>query len=58
LQNYVRLKKDEIGGLFKTGYWSSTEVDYDYAWNFYFFGGDAGYGNKHDAYGVRAVRAF
>ncbi len=53
-------KKDEIGGLFKTGYWSSTEIGDDYAWSFTFYGGaaNASGSSKYDTSGVRAVRAF
>ena len=56
---FLYKKKDKIGGLFKTVYWSSTANDnYNGAWSFYFSSGDDYYGDKNDTYGVRAVRAF
>jgi hypothetical protein len=40
-------------------YWSSTESDYNYAWNQYFDFGNQGFINKnYTASSVRAVRAF
>ena len=39
-------------------YWSSTEYNNGYAWNFTFFSGSAGTNNKVFTYYVRAVRAF
>lgn len=39
-------------------YWSSTELNDDYAWTFYFYCGDASKFNKKDSTIVRAVRAF
>ena len=39
-------------------YWSSTEIDYAYAWYFYFNNGNADYYYKDEANYVRAVRAF
>ena len=49
--------REEIGGFANNGYWSSTEYDYNYAWNFYFYDGNAYYTNKNSTYYVRAVRA-
>ena len=39
-------------------YWSSTEIDYNYAWNQYFGSGYQSFYTKNDTYVVRAVRAF
>jgi len=41
-----------------TSYWSSTEIDYNYAWNQYFGSGYQSFYTKNDTYVVRAVRAF
>ena len=57
--NTLYQNKDKIGGFADYGYWSSTELDNDYAWLQYFFNGyqSSGY-KKHFGYYVRAVRAF
>ena len=39
-------------------YWSSTEYDLDYAWNYSFTYGNATSYNKNNTYRVRAVRKF
>ena len=47
------------GSEFSTNsYWSSTEVNYGIAWFQYFYDGSQNYGNKNNAFFVRAVRAF
>jgi hypothetical protein len=50
-----------IGGataLGMTYYWSSMEIDFDYAWYFNFINGGASSFSKSSPYSVRAVRAF
>jgi len=46
-----------VGGFFNY-YWSSTELDYIYAWSQTFSWGNQDNGSKFDSYNVRAVRAF
>ena len=47
-----------VGGFTNNFYWSSTEVDDNTAWSFYFAVGTANYNNKLSSNYVRAVRAF
>ncbi|MDG1934646.1 MAG: DUF1566 domain-containing protein, partial [Flavobacteriales bacterium] len=47
-----------IGGFANLGYWSSSELDYSYAWGQSFSNGDQGNGDKSNYFNVRAVRAF
>jgi hypothetical protein len=42
----------------RSGYWSSSECSYDYAWPFDFYLGGPYFHIKTDSYSVRAVRAF
>jgi len=49
--------KEEIGGFASNYYWSSTEVDYNYAWIQNFFNGYQSNNNKNYYNYVRAVRA-
>jgi hypothetical protein len=52
------LNRKSIGGFAAAYYWSSSEVDGNYAWNQSFYNGDQ-YGlNKANSYYVRAVRAL
>jgi hypothetical protein len=43
---------------FSNYYWSSTEIDYSYAWRQYFNNGSQDGDGKNNTYSVRAVRAF
>jgi hypothetical protein len=50
-----------LGGFHRGGYWSSSQHDYDYAWNQRFSAGyqDGNYFiSKNNTLSVRAVRAF
>ena len=55
---YKNLKQNNLGG-FKSGfYWSSSQGDYNYAWNQDFSNGGQYNYCKFSTYYVRAVRAF
>ena len=57
--NEMYLNKDAIGGFANTNYWSSTEVDNDFAWVQFFTSGGGQDGIiKYGINNVRAVRAF
>jgi len=56
--NLMYLNKDKIGGFSRSFYWSSTEIDNDYAWGQNFSKGLQSYGMKGYGAIVRAVRAF
>ena len=52
-------QKDIIGGFSNSSYWSSTEVNSNWAWIYAFDAGYAYYGNKGANYmRCRAIRAF
>jgi len=56
---YENLKVHEVGGFVAFFYWSSSELNADYAWHQYFGTGFQYYLNyKSSTYRVRAVRAF
>ena len=55
--NMLYENKEEIGGFASNYYWSSTEVDYNYAWIQNFFNGYQSNNNKNYYNYVRAVRA-
>ena len=50
--------KNLIGNLKDTSYWSSTEFNANYAWNFLFNNGNTYSSNKNYSYYVRAVRSI
>ncbi len=55
----TELHKKGKGNFKSASYWSGTETDRSYAWSFDFHSGfDYSYGNKNNAYYVRAVRAI
>jgi hypothetical protein len=58
-QMYNNLKTKGVGGFMDANYWSSSEVDIDFAWRQDFDGG-AWYdtGNKQSGQQFRAARAF
>jgi hypothetical protein len=56
--NEMYLQKVAIGGFATNFYWSSTELEFNYAWLQRFFDGFQSYDSKTNAYYVRAVRAF
>ena len=56
--NKLYLNRVAIGGFANYYYWSSTEVDLNYAWNQNFNNGGQPNGNKNNNHSVRAVRAF
>jgi len=56
--NLLFLKTDLVGGFANVYYWSSTEVDFKYAWLQNFNLGDQLAINKSSTYYVRAIRAF
>jgi hypothetical protein len=56
--NILYLNKDKIGGFANSFYWSSTEVDNNYAWFQNFSNGDQGTNSKGHASSVRHVRDF
>jgi len=56
---YVNLHQQGVGGFASDSYWSSSEVDSDFAWSQYFgTGGNQDDRNKSLNLLVRAVRAF
>ncbi|MSS75947.1 MAG: DUF1566 domain-containing protein [Methyloglobulus sp.] len=55
---YLYEQRSVVGGFSNTLYWSSTELDANFAWNQIFFNGNQNYYNKTITYLVRAVRAF
>jgi hypothetical protein len=57
--NKLYLNKTAIGGFASSYYWSSSEVDIEYAWVQFFLDGFHNYGYKEDyPFFVRAVRSF
>ena len=56
--NLLYLQKNVVGGFAADLYWSSTEIDNQYAWNQYFDIGYQNQGNKYVATHVRAIRSF
>jgi len=52
------LQKTVVGGFAVSYYWSSTEVDNDFAWSQFFFNGFQYNLNKANTFYVRAIRAF
>jgi len=52
------LNKTAIGGFSNAYYWTSSEVNSDYAWALGFNSGSHGQGGKLDIYSVRAIRTF
>ena len=56
--NKLYLNQIAIGGFVGTYYWSSTEVDSDYAWYQYLGNGYQNYDFKYYTLRVRPVRAF
>ena len=61
--NQMYINKTTLEGVsgftaFSGYYWSSTEVDNDYAWIQFFNFGDQSYNYKDTNFSVRAVRAF
>ena len=50
------LNKNKIGGFAAAYYWSSSELNVNYAWFQYFFNGNQNYNGKANPYYVRAVR--
>ena len=55
---YINLYQQGLGGFANSDYWSSTELDNNYAWYQHFYDVDQGNDNKNDFFNVRAVRAF
>jgi len=55
---YVNLHQLGLGGFANFSYWSSTEVDNDFAWKQYFTNGVQNTNFKYNNASVRAVRAF
>jgi len=56
--NLLYINKDKIGGFAINFYWSSTEIDTNYAWIQVFTIGNKFKFNKFNPIYVRAVRAF
>ena len=56
--NLLYLQKTVVGGFASDHYWSSTEADFDFAWDQNFGDGAQNYYVKDDTGCVRAVRAF
>jgi hypothetical protein len=57
--NQLFLNRPAIGGFAFNGYWSSTEINNDYAWFQDFFNGfQYNSGKDNNNSNVRAVRAF
>ncbi|MGV7222953.1 MAG: DUF1566 domain-containing protein [Nitrospinales bacterium] len=53
------LRRAVLGGFVNDLYWASSEYNSDLAWTLLFNdGGHGGYGDKREAYKVRAVRGF
>ena len=50
------LNRESIGNFATASYWSSSEGNYNYAWNQYFFNGNQYTNYKYYTYYVRAVR--
>lgn len=55
---YNELPKRKLGDLSRGYYWSSTEVDSNFAWLQHFNDGYQGANEKHFTGNVRAIRAF
>jgi len=55
---YKNLKQNNLGGFQSLYYWSSSQGDYNYAWNQDFSNGGQYNYCKFSTYYVRAVRAF
>jgi len=55
---YRNLHINNIGGFSNTWYWSSSQLNYDYAWGQFFGFGSQGDGSKYGEVSVRAIRAF
>lgn len=56
--NIMYQNKDSIGGFAGSYYWSSTELDDDYAWRQNFTNGSQNILSKDNEIYVRAIRAF
>jgi hypothetical protein len=56
--NILYENQNKIGGFADGLYWSSSENDYDNAWNKGFYSGVQNYDAKYDSNYVRAIRAF
>lgn len=55
---YTNLKENNIGNFTNSTYWSSTEMNSDFAWQVIFNNGISQGGSKSTKTSVRAVRAF
>ena len=55
---YTNLRQQGVGGFASDGYWSSSEIDANYAWYQSFNYGDQGFDYKPNTNYVRPVRAF
>ena len=56
--NVMYKNKDRIGGFADNYYWSSTELEVNFAWNQYFGSGGQSKESKVNSSYVRAIRAF
>ena len=56
--NLLYLKQNLVGGFSGLAYWSSSEVDNNYAWDQSFGNGSRYNGNKFFSNYVRAIRSF
>ena len=54
--NMIYKNREEVGGFASNFYWSSTELDVNFAWFQYFFNGFQFKYSKDGNYYVRAVR--
>ena len=55
---YTNLRQKGVGGFASNYYWSSSELDSNYAWLQSFYTGGQNYYNKYAIVVARAVRAF
>ena len=56
--NKLYINKVIIGGFVNNNYWSSSEIDFEFAYKLNFTNGDQNANNKVNVFYVRAIRAF